>query len=66
MPRKASGNFNQSKYINEWKKDNMKSIKVSYKTDFVELFKSACSKLGVTQSQVIREAMEETIKKAGL
>lgn len=44
----------------------MKSIKVSYKTDFVELFKSACSKLGVTQSQVIREAMEETIKKAGL
>ena len=66
MARKPSGNFNQNQYINDWKKENMKSIKVTYKTDFVEKFKTACSVLGVTQSEVIRAAMEEAIRKAEL
>jgi len=66
MPKKASGNFDQKKYIQDWKKQNMKSVKVTYKNEFVDLFKTACSILGVSQSEVIREAMEQAIKKAGL
>lgn len=64
MPRKASGEFNQAKYMAEWQKQNMKQVSVSYKTDFVLTFKEACKKLGVSQSEVIRKAMEETIEKA--
>lgn len=56
--------FDQKKYMNEWKKENMKQIKFSYKTDFVEEFKNACSTLDIAQSKVIREKMEETIMKA--
>lgn len=48
----------------EWQKQNMKQVSVSYKTDFVLTFKEACKKLGVSQSEVIRKAMEETIEKA--
>lgn len=66
MPRKASGNFDQKKYIRSWQKENMKDIKVRYKNEFVESFKTACKILGVSQSQIIKEAMEETIRKAGL
>jgi len=64
MPRKASGNFNQTKYINEWAKENMKAVRASYKKEFVEEFEKACEKLGLKKSQVIRQVMEETIKKA--
>lgn len=64
MPKKASGEFNQAKYMAEWQKQNMKQVSVSYKTDFVLAFKEACKKLGVSQSEVIRKAMEETIEKA--
>lgn len=56
--------FNQNEYIKEWKKKNMKQIKVTYKNDFVEEFKEACKKLGITQSDVIRQAMQDTIDKA--
>lgn len=56
--------FNQMEYIEKWKKQNMKSINVSYKKEFVEDFKSACNKLGIKQSDVIRQAMIETIEKA--
>lgn len=66
MPRTKSGNFDQNKYIAEWKKQNMKSIKVTYRNEFVDQFKTACSKLGISQSAVIKKAMEETIKKAEL
>lgn len=44
----------------------MKAIKVTYKNDFVDTFKLACTKLNISQSSVIKEAMEKTIKKAGL
>ncbi len=56
--------FNQQDYQNKWNKENIKRISVGYKTSFVEEFKSACEILGITQSQVIRAAMEETIEKA--
>lgn len=64
MPKKASGEFDQIKYQNVWKKQNMKQVGGSYKNEFVEEFKAACKKLGVSQSEVIRAAMEETIRKA--
>lgn len=64
MPKKASGEFNQSQYINDWAKKNMGHINVQYKREFTDEFKAACKKLGVSQSEVIRAAMEETIKKA--
>lgn len=51
---------NQKKY----QKENMSQIKASYKKEFVEEFKESCKKLEITQSQVIREAMQKTIKKA--
>ncbi|RHM59633.1 hypothetical protein [Coprobacillus sp. AF33-1AC] len=56
--------FNQAKYMRKWQKENMKQVKAAYKTEFVDEFKSACKKLGITQSEVIRKAMEETIVKA--
>lgn len=64
MPKKPSGDFDQYRYIEDWKKQNMKQISVSYKREFVTEFKEACSKLGVKQSDVIRQAMIETIERA--
>ena len=56
--------FDQVKYMREWQKENMKQVKASYKTEFVDEFKEACKKLGIKQSDVIRKAMQDTIKKA--
>lgn len=64
MPRKASGNFNQIDYIHDWSKKNMKRVSADYAATFVDEFKSACQKLGVKQSDVIRQAMLDTIEKA--
>jgi len=64
MPRKASGNFDQNKYMNDWKKENMKQVGASYKSEFVNEFKAACEALGTSQSDVFREAMQATIEKA--
>lgn len=61
---KEKKEFNQQEYIEDWKKKNMKQVKATYKTEFVEEFKEACSKLGISQSDVIREAMKRTIDKA--
>lgn len=58
--------FNKTDYQAKWDKENMLFVTAKYKKDFVLKFKSACKKLGVSQSEVIRHAMEETIKKAGL
>lgn len=63
MPRKASGNFDQNKYIAEWAKENMGLVSGRYKKEFVNEFKTACKSLGITQSEVIRKAMEETIER---
>jgi hypothetical protein len=59
-----SEKFDQQKYIQEWKKQNMKTITGTYKKEFVEEFKEACKKLGLTQSAVFRKAMEEVIEEA--
>lgn len=64
MPKKASSEFNQIKYVNEWAKQNMLSISVSYKKDFVQEFREACAKLGIKQSDVFRQAMQSVIDKA--
>ncbi len=56
--------FNQAEYINGWKKENMSLVGASYKTEFVKEFKEACKKLGVSQSSLIRELMNQTIEKA--
>jgi len=63
MPKKEA-TFNQSKYIQEWSKHNMKQVKAQYKADFVNSFKEACTTLGISQSEVIRKAMIETIENA--
>lgn len=59
-----SKKFNQRDYIQQWQRENMKTINTRYKADFVDSFKQACADLGVSQSEVFREAMQETIKKA--
>lgn len=64
MPKKASGDFDQVKYQNQWIKENMSEVRARYRNDFVSEFKAACKKLGVSQSEVIKAAMEETIRKA--
>ena len=56
--------FNQTDYLKEWTRKNMSTVIAKYKKDFVLEFKEACKALGVTQSEVIRKAMEETISKA--
>ena len=55
--------FNQQEYIKEWKKKNMKQVKATFKNDFVAEFRDACVKLGIKQSDVIRQAMQDTIDK---
>lgn len=56
--------FDQLEYIEKWKKENMKQVTAAYKAEFVLEFKDACKKLGVSQSEVFRQAMIETIEKA--
>lgn len=56
--------FDQAKYMREGQKENMKQVKASYKTEFVDEFKEACKKLEIKQSDVIRKAMQDTIEKA--
>lgn len=56
--------FDEDKYKNDWKKKNMTQVKGMYKNDFVLEFKDACNVLKLTQSEVIRNAMIQTIEKA--
>lgn len=48
----------------KWQKANMKSVIAKYKIEFVDEFKDACMHLGITQSDVIRKAMNRTIADA--
>ncbi len=63
MPRKSKDGqpFDQSAYIAEWAKQNMGTVKASYKKDFVQEFKASCKELGITQSEVFRKAMQNVI-----
>lgn len=54
--------FNENEYKRDWKKKNMKVVKASFKNDFVDQFKEACKILNISQSDVIRSAMEKTIE----
>ncbi|WP_249029945.1 hypothetical protein [Tannockella kyphosi] len=56
--------FNQADYINQWSKQNMKSISGRYKKEFVDEFTEACKILGIKPSHVFKQAMTETIEKA--
>lgn len=56
--------FDPNKYKREWRKENMKTVRATFKNDFVDEFKVACKILGISQADAIREAMENTIKKA--
>jgi len=56
--------FNQADYLKEWSKENMRNVIGSYKKEFVFRFRDACKKLGVTQSEIIRNAMIATIEQA--
>lgn len=56
--------FNENEYKRDWKKENMKTVRASFKNDFVDQFKEACKILGITQADAIREAMNITIQKA--
>ena len=44
-------------------KRNIKKIGCSFQKDFVDEFKIACKGLGISQSEVIKKAMIETIDK---
>jgi len=48
----------------KYQKAKMTIVSARFKNEFVEEFKEACAKLGITQSEVIREAMNKTIKKS--
>lgn len=56
----------QDKYTAQKKyaKTHIKKLSCSYQATFVDAFKEACGKLGVTQSEIVRRAMQETIDKA--
>lgn len=48
----------------QWDKDNLTQVHVAYRKEFVAEFKEACKKLNISQSEVIRKAMEEVINKS--
>ena len=68
---KTSSNFEYSeetkakniKYMNTWIKENYMRVGGSYPKAFAQEFKDACKQLGVSQSEVFRNAMQETINK---
>lgn len=64
MPKISNGDFNQKEYNAKWRAENMMRVSATYKNEFVLAFREACQKLGVTQADVIRNAMKEMIDKA--
>lgn len=52
------------KYMNTWIKENYTRVGGSYPKEFVQQFKDACKALGVSQSEVFKKAMENTINLA--
>ena len=64
MSKRSSGDFNQKEYNAKWRAEKMMRVSATYKNEFVLAFREACQKLGVTQADVIRNAMQEMIDKA--
>ena len=52
------------KYMNTWIKKNYMRVGGSYPKAFAQEFKDACKQLGLSQSEVFKKAMQETIEKA--
>lgn len=48
----------------KWQKDNMLSISVKYKKDFILEFRQALEKLDLKQSDIFRQAMQDIINKS--
>ena len=49
--------------MNRWIEENYMRVGGSYPKAFAQEFKDACKQLGVSQSEVFRNAMQETINK---
>lgn len=64
MLKKSSGDFDQKEYVAAWRSKNMMRVSATYKNEFVLAFREACQKLDISQAEVIRNAMQETICKA--
>ncbi len=64
MPETNKEGFDQLAYIESWKKENMLKVSASYKKEFVQQFRDSCAKLGIKQSDVFRQAMQDIIEKA--
>nr|DAK48773.1 MAG TPA: replication regulatory protein [Caudoviricetes sp.]DAT22441.1 MAG TPA: hypothetical protein [Caudoviricetes sp.] len=64
MTKTSNGDFNQKEYNAKWRAENMMRVSATYKNEFVLAFREACHKLGVSQAEVIRNAMQEVIEKA--
>lgn len=56
--------FDQAKYMQEWSKKNMALVSARYKKEFVEEYRNSLKKLNLTNSDVIRNMMNEIIEKA--
>ena len=52
------------KYMNTWIKENYMRVGGSYPKAFAQEFKDACKQLGLSQPEVFKKAMQETIEKA--
>jgi len=64
MPKTKKKSTSQSRYVYEWSRKNMKQINFCYKKEFVEEFNAACKQLGLVKSQIVKDLMKKTIKKA--
>ena len=64
MTKTSNDDFNQKEYNAKWRAENMMRVSATYKNEFVLAFREACQKLGVSQAEVIRNAMQAAINKA--
>lgn len=55
---------NRYSYMYGWQKEKMSAITVRYKKEFVQEFKEACKSLNKSQSEIIKQAMIQTIEEA--
>ena len=64
MSKTSNGDFNQKEYNAKWRAENMMRVSATYKNEFVLAFREACQKLGISQAEVIRNAMQDAIDHA--
>lgn len=49
---------------NKWNRNNLATVSCRVPKDKAAAFKEACAKLGTVPNQVLKQTIEETIKKA--